>query len=93
MKIMDKFPESALLFQRPILVGVSTEKIEDLQQKVPQEQGAKIWQFSNPALGYELNVSGSSLNISSTSHKTYNNPLSDNRFRDIIAHVVNHSLV
>jgi len=88
IRIMDKFPESALLFQRQLLFAVSTEKIEDLQKKVPQEEGVKIWQFSNPALGYKLDISGSNLAISSTSHKTYNNQQSDNRFRDIIAHVV-----
>ncbi len=88
MKIMDKFPESALLFQRQLVFAVGTEKIEDLQQKIPQEQGVKIWQFTNPALGYKLNVSSNSLSINSTSHKTYNNQQSDNRFRDIIAHVL-----
>jgi uncharacterized protein (TIGR04255 family) len=87
MKIMDKFPESALLFQRQILFALDTEKIEDIQKKVPQE-GVKIWQFNNPALGYKLDISSSSLVISSTSHKTYNNQQSENRFRDIIAHVI-----
>jgi hypothetical protein len=38
MIIMDKFPESALLFQRQIMFAVGTENIEDLQQKIPQEQ-------------------------------------------------------
>jgi uncharacterized protein (TIGR04255 family) len=88
MKIIDKFPESALLFQRQLVLALSTEKIEDLQQKVPQEQGVKIWQFNNPDLGYELKISSNSLNITSKSHKTYNNQQSDNRFRDIIAHVL-----
>lgn len=88
IKIMDKFPESALLFQRQLVFAVGAEKIEDLQQKIPQEQGLKIWQFNNPALGYKLNISSNSLSITSTSHKTYNNQQSDNRFRDIIAHVL-----
>jgi len=87
MKIMDKFPESALLFQRPVVFAMG-EKIEDIQQKLPQEQGVKIWQFNNSALGYTLAVSSNSLSITSNFHKTYNNQQAENRFRDIIAHVL-----
>lgn len=88
IKIIDKFPESALIFQRGLVFAVGQNKMEALQQNIPQDQGAKIWQFNNPPLGYILNVASNSLTISSTSHKTYNNPQSENRFRDIIAHVL-----
>ncbi|MGC8494414.1 MAG: TIGR04255 family protein [Syntrophobacteraceae bacterium] len=87
MKIMDKFPESSLIFQRGLLLALNPDKIEDLP-KIPQEQGNKLWQFRNPQLGYTLNVASNSLTISSTSHKTYNKQQSENRFRDFISHVL-----
>jgi uncharacterized protein (TIGR04255 family) len=89
MAIMDKFPESALLFRRQIVfadIGPSA-KLEELQEKVPQEQGRKVWQFKS-TLGYQLNVLTDSLDITSNFHKTYNNPKSENRFCDIIEHVL-----
>jgi uncharacterized protein (TIGR04255 family) len=71
MKIMEKFPESALIFKRGLVVALNPDKIEDFP-KVPQEEGTKLWQFSNP-LGYTMNVSSNFLGIASTSHKTYSN--------------------
>lgn len=89
MKIMNDFPESALLFQRQLVLGFSDdEKIDELRQKLPQEQGLKVWQFTNPTLGYHLNVTTNSLSITSRFHKTYNNPQSENKFRDIIGTVL-----
>lgn len=94
MKIMNEFPESALLFQRQVVFALGeNEKIDDLRQKLPQEQGNKVWKFNNPTLGYELNITTSSLSITSSFHKTYNNPKSDNRFRDIIETVLKHFFV
>jgi len=89
IKIIDEFPESALIFQRGIVFAVGHEKnIESIQQNIPQEQAAKVWQFSNPPMGYVLHVASNALTIISTSHKTYNNKQSGNRFRDIIVHVL-----
>jgi len=62
MEIIDKFPESALMFRRHVLladVGPSA-KLEELQDKAVQEQGRKVWQFNSP-LGYQLNVLTDSL--------------------------------
>lgn len=91
MKIMDKFPESALLFQRQVVFAVGDDdKIEDFRQKLPQEQGVKVWKFDNPNFGYQLSVESNSLSITSSFHKTYDNRQSDNRFRDIIEVVLKH---
>ncbi len=91
MAIMDKFPESALLFRRQVLFAdiSSNSKIENLQEKITQEQeqGRKVWQFNSP-LKYQLNILTDSLDVSSYLHKTYNNPQSENRFKDIIEHVL-----
>lgn len=86
MKIINEFPESALVFQRQFVFAIGEDdKIDDLRQKRPQEQGGnKVWQFNNPTLGYHLSVTTNSLSITSSFHKTYNNPKSDNRFRDFI---------
>lgn len=87
--IMEKFPESALIFQRQIVFtdinpGVN---LEELQDKVAQGQSRKIWQFNSP-LGYQLNVLTDSIDINSNLHKTYNNEKSDVKFRDIIEYVL-----
>ena len=90
MAIIDKFPESALVFRRQIVfadIG-PREKLEELQDKVTTESGRKVWSFASP-LGYKLNVLTDSLDITSEYHKTYNNKKSENRFRDIIEHVLN----
>jgi len=92
LKIMDKFPESALLFRRQVVfadIGPYT-KIEN----IPDDASAmakKIWQFTSPK-GYELNVLSDSLDITSNTHKTYNNPASDNKFRDFIEFILNNFL-
>ena len=90
MTIIDKFPESALLFRRQVLfadIGPSA-KLEELKGRTTEEQGRKVWQFNSP-LGYQLNVLTDSLDITSNFHKTYNNKKSENRFRDIIEYVLN----
>lgn len=89
MSIMDKFPESSLIFRRQVIladIGPSA-KLEELQDKATQEQGQKVWQF-NSSLGYQLNVLTDSLSLTSNFHKTYNNAKSDNKFRDIIEHIL-----
>ena len=62
-------------------------KIEDIQDKVNPDQTRKVWQFNSP-LGYQLNILTDSLDITSQYHKTYDNPKSDNRFKDIIQYVL-----
>ena len=94
LNIMEKFPESSLLFRRQVLfadIGPGG-KIEDVIEKSQMEQGTKkIWQFNSPK-GYQMNITSDSLDITSKLHKTYNNAASDNRFRDIIEFVVTQFL-
>ena len=87
-KIMSKFPESALLFRRQILITDSGSQVKEQPQS---ELGRKIWQFKSP-LKYELNVLSDSFDISSMFHKTYNNPDAEYKFRDIIEFVLNNFL-
>ncbi len=93
LAIMEKFPESSLLFQRQVLLANlgPGAKTEDLEKKHTDEGTKKIWQFTSPK-GYTLNVTTSTLDITSTLHKTYNNDASENKFRDIITFVVDHFL-
>jgi len=85
MRIMEIFPDSALIFKRQLFITeVGPEVTADqIQEKLPQEQGQKFWQFSSPK-GYTLSVHTNSLDITSNFHKTYNNPTSADRFRDVI---------
>ena len=90
LKLMKEFPESALVFrQRILLADIGSDvKIEKEFGKKPEEAATKIWQFESPN-NYNLHILSDSLDISSTLHKTYNNPASDIRFRDIIELVLN----
>jgi uncharacterized protein (TIGR04255 family) len=88
LKIMDKFPESALLFKKQLLfadIGPET-KMENILDQNP-DMARKIWQFSSPK-GYKLSVQSDTLDITSTIHKTYKNPSSDHKFRDFIEFVL-----
>jgi uncharacterized protein (TIGR04255 family) len=84
LKIMDEFPESQLGFSRQFLVmNVGpTGKPEDII-KDQQDGVKKIWTFKSPKK-YQMNVTSDSLDITSEYHKTYKNPASDNKFRDVI---------
>ena len=74
IKIMDRFPESALLFLRQVLLAdIGPEVKEEDRPKLDEMMGTKIWQFTSP-LEYKLNVQANSLDITSKIHKTYNNP-------------------
>ena len=89
-KIIEKFPESDLLYGRQFLfadVGPEgkLEKIPDDFERL----GNKMWQFNSP-LKYKLNIMNNSLSIISEFHKTYNNSESPNKFRDIINFVLDN---
>ena len=90
LKLMKEFPESALVFrQRVLLADMGPDiKIEKEFGEKPEDVATKIWQFESPN-NYKLHISINSLSISSTLHKTYNNPASKTRFRDIIEFVLN----
>lgn len=94
LSIMEKFPESSLLFRRQVVFAdiAPGGKIEDVIEKSQTEQSTKkIWQFNSPK-GYQLNIASDSLTMTSQLHKTYANKASDNRFRDIIEFVVTQFL-
>jgi uncharacterized protein (TIGR04255 family) len=86
---MKKFPESSLLFRRQFMIADLSpdQTFDDIVNKQTNEQGARIYQFISP-LGYKMNITNNSLDITSHYHKTYNNTQSNNRFRDIIVFVL-----
>ena len=82
-KLMKEFPESALLYQQKIRL---TDKGLDLEKSSDEKRGdvlKKIWSFESPKK-VKLNILSDSMDISSEFHKTYNNPASANKFRDVI---------
>jgi len=93
LKIMNEFPESAVLYRRMFtLADLGPEiKLEDVQRQLEKEPtGQKIWQFKSPK-NFQLNVTNGSLDITSDYHKTYN--LGDkDKFRDVIIFVLDNFL-
>lgn len=92
LKIMEKFPQSSLLFRRQIVfadIGPGA-KLESIPSDSGEETGKKIWQFKS-SNHFQLDVLSDSLNISSRNHKTYNLEGGD-KSRDIIKFVVDHFL-
>lgn len=89
LKIMDKFPKSALLFQRELLLvnlGPGM-KLEDLP--IEAEKGMKkIWQFVSEN-NVKLDITSDSLALNSEYHKTYNLGAGD-KFRDVISFTLGH---
>jgi uncharacterized protein (TIGR04255 family) len=88
LKVIQHFPESALLFRRQLLfTDIGPEaKLDEIPVKQEETGVTKIWQFKSPER-YVLNVLPNSLDISSQYHKTYNLGRGD-KFRDIIKFVV-----
>lgn len=89
VKIMEKFPESKLLLHRQFVLADTG--IDGKLQTPPDlgDSGAvnKIWSFKS-GTGVEVLVRNNALSILSKKHKTYNNPSSDEKFRDMIEFVV-----
>ena len=88
MKLMEEFPESSLLYHQKLRVtdkGIDTEQPFDENSN---ETIKKIWSFESPKKKCKLNITSDSLDISSEFHKTYNNPTSENKFRDVIEFVL-----
>jgi uncharacterized protein (TIGR04255 family) len=92
LKVMDRFPKSQLLIQNQFLLA------KQLANKIitppPEERihTKKIWQFKTEKEDVTLNITMDSLDISSTKHKTYNNPGSEDKFRDTVQFVVSKFL-
>lgn len=88
LKIMEKFPQSSLLFRKQIVfadIGPGV-KLENISSDLGEEKGKKIWQFKS-SKNFQLDVLSDSLDISSQYHKTYNLGGGD-KFRDIIEFVL-----
>jgi uncharacterized protein (TIGR04255 family) len=85
MRVMERFPESSLAYQRNILIAdVGPDvSIGEIPRPTDDAQVSKIWRFRSPD-AVELNIHTNSLDISSTVHKTYNNQQVGPRFRDVI---------
>jgi hypothetical protein len=90
LKIMEKFPQSALLFRRQLLFADlgPKGKIENIPSDLDKEGGKKIWQFKSNK-NFELNVLSDSLDINSDCHKTYNLEGGE-KFREIIKYVLDN---
>ena len=89
LEIIEKFPESAMAVRKSILIADvgNDAKIDEMYAKEGIEGARKIWKFSSPEK-YEMGIQSDSLDISSQSHKTYDNEGSETRFRDIIKFVI-----
>ena len=90
MKVMERFPESALLMRKQLLftdVGQDGKLISP-PDDMDKEFIRKIWQFKS-GNNYEFNVLTNSLNILSSHHKTYMKEGAD-KFRDVIQFVMNN---
>jgi uncharacterized protein (TIGR04255 family) len=96
LKIMNKFPKSKLLFKQQfgILETINTKSLPPEIIEKSENPPSKIWQFSTESDDMVLNVTSSSLDISSKRHKTYNNEgvSKDEKFREIISFVVGEFL-
>ncbi len=92
MKVMERFPESALLVRRQVVFADlgPDSKATDLPIDTKGSDGKKIWQFKSPKK-YVLNITTNSLDITSDFHKTYQLEGGD-KFRDIIEFVIKHFL-
>jgi uncharacterized protein (TIGR04255 family) len=89
MRIMEEFPESAILFRQQVIFADMgpNAKIEDIAPQAKERGAKKIWQFKSPKK-IELNVLTDSLDLTSQFHKTYKNPGANHKFRDAIKFVL-----
>jgi uncharacterized protein (TIGR04255 family) len=92
IRIMEKFPESALLLRRQVVFAdIGPEgKLETIPTELEGEPGKKIWQFKS-GKDFQMNVMSNSLDITSQYHKTYDLE-NGNKFRDIIKFAVDNFL-
>ncbi|MHC4089906.1 MAG: TIGR04255 family protein [Planctomycetota bacterium] len=94
-RIIERFPESKLLFSTHVVIARGNITELDLEHEKPsagEEQAVqKIWNFKS-GTGMELNVLTASLDMTSTTHKTYANPNYEDRFRDAIEFAVGRFL-
>ena len=86
VKIMHYFKDSALILSKElnILVGPQNQPLPSIDRPKP----ANIWQFITPQQNVRLSVQTNSLDIVSTSHKSYAMG-EEEKFRDIIQLALN----
>ena len=92
LKVMDEFPNSALGFERQLVLKQYKEQ-EGKNDSLPQtdeDSVRKIWQFISEKK-YKFEVTSNSLVIFSKFHKTYNLDGGD-KFRDIIKFIMDNFL-
>src|SRR5579872_4447434 len=89
LKIMKEFPNSSMALKRQVMITNINpgQTLDKALAEIPGEGTQKIWQFRSDK-GVELNILPDSLDLSSTSHKTYSKPNSPTRFRDVIKMVL-----
>lgn len=93
-RIMEKFPESRLLFAGQFVIAerVAPAGTDLTPNDAPKPENVQnIWNFKSE-LGVDLYVRSGSLDMSSTAHKTYDNPGAEHRFRDTIEFAVGNFL-
>lgn len=86
IEIMDAFPTSALSVRKKFMIAV-LEKDQVAKEGPDSLDAEKIWSFKSQS-GVDLNVHTDSLDLSSTVHKTYDNPAGEYRFRELIQKAV-----
>jgi uncharacterized protein (TIGR04255 family) len=91
VNIMDRFPEAKLIFKHQVLLAETGlgGKFQPPPDLSDSEAVSKIWSFKS-GTGVEVNVRSNGLGILSRQHKTYNNPSSPDKFRDVIEFVVSN---
>ena len=87
-RIMDKFPESNLLFKKTFLFAHTSADIKIDEMNAQNNIETKVWQFKHQDK-YTLNVLTNSIDISSNIHKTYNNEGGE-KFRESNEYVINN---
>lgn len=89
IKLMERFPKSSILTRRQMIVANYSSDVKsiDLDNVKNDDEIQKIWQFKDEH-DTTVNILNDSIDISSTSHKTFNNSTSDYKFRDVIKVVI-----
>jgi uncharacterized protein (TIGR04255 family) len=89
MQVMEKFPDSEVQLQKQIIfAGVSdSSSVPPLDPDDDSPDIKRVWTFNAPD-GVQLAIENSSLSLTSSTHKTYDNPASEHKFRDAIQFAV-----
>ena len=86
LQIVEKFPDSSLLFQRQVVfANLGPEvKIDDFEQNIDKGLSKKIWQFKSSEA--EINITTNGIIISSPQIKKYSNT---NGYRELLNYILN----